>query len=148
MSRQTIINEIIQINGQYDQEVERSFKSWPKSIRDRVVELLKSGMRPREVSEATKIPYYTVLRWRLKKGPPRKRRQEFKELVVTSDLAQSKVAAVAAPQDLNHVAERAPEMAAQACSAVTVATPDGYRINVPNTDLAVEIIIKLRQLGG
>jgi hypothetical protein len=148
MSRQTIINEIIQINGQYDQEVERSFKSWPKSIRDRVVELLKSGMRPREVSEATKIPYYTVLRWRLKKGPPRKRRQEFKELAVTSEVGEAKVAAVAAPQELDHVVERAPEIAAPTYNAVTVATQDGYRINVPTTDLAVEIIIKLRQLGG
>jgi hypothetical protein len=148
MSRQTIISEIIQINSQYDQEVERSFKSWPKSIRDRVVELLKRGMRPREISEVTKIPYHTVLRWRLKKGPPRKRRQGFKELAVTNDLTQSKVATVAAPQEAEHVFKHMPELEPSAYGAVTVATSDGYRISVPSVDLAVEIIVKLRQIGG
>ncbi|MGZ6441672.1 MAG: hypothetical protein ACXWRU_16555 [Pseudobdellovibrionaceae bacterium] len=55
-----VVVEIQNIVIQYQAEVGKGRKAWPKSIRERVEKLFSIGLNGKESSRATKIPYYTV----------------------------------------------------------------------------------------
>lgn len=128
-----LIDEIKQISSQYHAEVGRGRKAWPQSIKDRVTELLKDGMKAPEVAAATGIAYFTVLRWRPEgsRGAPRGRyASKFKELPV---VVAKNIGTVTGPQNLN-----------QKVVTVTVTTPKGYQIK-GTVDVVVEV---LKSSGG
>ena len=79
---ETLISEIKQITEQYNAEVGRPRKTWPESVRTRVIELRRLGYNLAELSKATDIPYYTMMNWfhrghRLSAG-------DFKAVTVTA----------------------------------------------------------------
>ena len=58
-----IFEEIAQIRSQYDAEVGRARKTWPKSIRERVLRLADLGLRAREIAERTGVSGNTIYSW-------------------------------------------------------------------------------------
>lgn len=120
-----LISEIHQIATQYREEVGRGRKAWPKSIKDRIVSLFLMGLRGKEIAHRTKVPYYSVLKWRPKKEkaselPVRK----FREIAIKPEKPE-KVATVTVPS-----------FESKKVVMVTVTTPDGYQIQVPMDGVA------------
>ena len=141
MNRQVLIDEIKQVTVQYDAEVTRTNKAWPKAVRDRVTQLLADGMNARKISEATGISYGTVLKWRTKKGAPRGRHKSaFKELAVSGS---AKVNAAATSQKDSHTEDDNSPL-----TIITVRTHDGFAIDVVGVSEAVKLLTALRQLPG
>lgn len=123
------IQEIIQIQEQYRAEVGSRRKPWPESIRSRVNRLRGMGLRFREISERTGIPYGSLMNWRHGK------RKEFHALAVR----EAKVPTVT----VDHA-----KPVGDGVATVTVATPDGYRLKVANVAMAVSLVTELRRIGG
>lgn len=66
-SKEELCSEVEQMLSQYRQEVPGRRRAWPKSIQNAVRELHGLGLNWSEISKQTKIPYYTVLQWRISK---------------------------------------------------------------------------------
>lgn len=136
MKREELIDEIKQIIVQYREEVERDRKPWPKAIKDRVAELLTSGMTAPEICRATGLAYHTVLKWRpssIKRGAPRGIHvSKFKEVAVVP---------VRVPQIPT---EPSTPRVREIKGTVTVTTPSGFKIEVQFLDHAIELIAKLK----
>jgi hypothetical protein len=62
-----LIEEIRQIREQYQAEVGSKRKPWPKSIRERVIELCDLGVAMPKIAEQIEVPYQTVTSWRKQK---------------------------------------------------------------------------------
>ena len=157
MGSSEIFDQIRQIAGQYEAEVKRGNKAWPKAIKDRVAVLLESGTPSTRISKATGIPYFTVLKWRKTKHRPRGRNGGFKEIAVATDIAQ-KVDVVVAHQNIDTqkvVAATTTQKLAIAFGGqvqrpdvlVPITTPDGFKIELPCMDAAIDFIMKLRRIG-
>jgi len=101
--------EISEIATQYQREVPSGRRAWPESIRSRVFELRKSGVRSAEISRRTGLPYYTVLQWK-GDGP------KFVELPVRVRSAKSATVTVPARREVG---------------TVTVPDSSGLRILLP-----------------
>jgi hypothetical protein len=78
-TKEELLSEIEQMLVQYRQEVSGRRRAWPNSIQKSEVELFRLGLSGSDISKQTKIPYYTVLRWRTAKP-----RAGFKELKIIS----------------------------------------------------------------
>lgn len=126
-----LIIEIKQIRQQYNHEVGSKGKPWPRSIKDRVFQLIEMGFTLQSISDDTEIPYYSILNWR-HRGKEKAKLEQFQELAVRS------VATGAAT-----VAESSPIF--QKTATVTVTTPGGYRIEA--MDVA-DVLKILRAMSG
>ncbi len=118
-----LIQEIKQISSQYNVEVGSRRRPWPKAIKDRVAALDRLGLSSKAIAVDTGIPYYTVLQWRFKRN-----KTKFHELSLPA------VATVTVPRETEKILKT---------GTVTVATPDGYRVEMP-VDAAVELLNALR----
>lgn len=92
-SEEAILKEIQEITAQWQAEVPGGRKTWPRSIRERVVELYRLGMSAKAVADATGIAYYTVLNWK-------RRDPEFKRLKMLPSMSQSATVTVTTPKGL------------------------------------------------
>ena len=63
------------MTAQYREEIPGGRKAWPKSIKDRVVELHRLGMGSTAIANATGITYFTIHNWK-------KRSPEFRALAI------------------------------------------------------------------
>jgi hypothetical protein len=131
-----LIDEIAQLTTQYRQEVPGERKTWPESIRSRVIELRRLGLPNAEIAKRTGISYYTVWSWREKKGP------EFKPVSI---VAVRKAATVTVPRRRpKKIATRyrkAPTPDRKpALSTVTVAISSGVRIEGVSPALLKELL--------
>jgi hypothetical protein len=68
-----LIDEVRQIAEQYSREVTTARRTWPKSIKDRVLALLRLGVPGARIGKECGIPVATVFFW-YKQIPGRKRR--------------------------------------------------------------------------
>lgn len=74
-----IFDEIRQIRTQYESEVGRARKAWPKSIRERVVRLSRLGLRYKKIAERSGISANTIYTWM-----PRQEKHSKGELTLIS----------------------------------------------------------------
>ena len=90
--QQQLIDEVQQLRKQYLAEIgDGGRKPWPKSIKQRVLELCRSDLSAAEVSELTEIPYHSVLPWRKEVGLVRaKAPHKFHALTVTDKTSTAK----------------------------------------------------------
>ena len=132
-----LIEEIKQISIQYQAEVGRGRKAWPKSIKDRVAILFSSGMKAPTISKATGLAYYTILKWRPgTRGAPRGWQiAKFRELEVSQQ--SSNLATVTEPQKQASVMDLK-------LITVTVTTPDDFQIKIEGLEEGLEILRRLR----
>ncbi len=131
-----LIEDIKQIKIQYQSEVGRGRKTWPKSIRTRVEELFGLGLRGTAIANLTGLPYFTVLKMRPGKIKSLKKlttpKEPFHALTVEKDTTQ-KLATVTVPN-----------LDSKKMVSVTVTTPDGYQIQIPS-DFVVPMLSELRR---
>ena len=143
MNTTELIEEIKQISIQYNSEVGRGRKAWPKSIKDRVAKLFDSGLRATAIAEQTGLAYFTVLKWRPaghKKTSRRKSQKGFKELAIV-ETAPSPIVSVTVPQTpAKPTFDQESEIA-----TVTVTTPEGFKIDVRGIALAAKLLRKLME---
>jgi hypothetical protein len=80
-----LLLEIRHLKEQYEAEVGQGHKAWPKSIKERVIDLSQMGIGPGELAKLTGINYHTTLDWRRQFGLVRsgkKHDKSFHALVV------------------------------------------------------------------
>jgi integrase/recombinase XerD len=80
-----LADEIRQITEQYRKEVSTTRRTWPSSIRERVIELKKLGLSSRKVFEMTGIPEPTVWLWSSNKPKKEKQVKSAKFMPTTQD---------------------------------------------------------------
>ena len=135
--KEKLVEEIKQIITQYQSEVGRGRKAWPKSIRTRVEELFGLGLRGNAIASLTGLPYFTVLKMRPEKVKAAKpveaaRKASFHRLEVASKKSHE-IATVTATN-----------LESKKTVTVTVTTPDGYQIQAPS-DFVFSLLSALRQ---
>lgn len=126
-----LISEIKYIQQQYHHEVGSKGKPWPKSIKDRVFQLIEMGFTLQSISDDTGIPYYSILNWR-HRGKEKAKLQQFQELAVR-------------PMPSGSVAVAESSQVFQKSATVTVTTPGGYRIEAVDP---ADVIKILRAMSG
>lgn len=129
-----IIDEIRQIEKQYEGEVGSRRRPWPASIRSRIDQLSNLGMSFRAISEATGVPYYSIMNWR--HGKHREKKESFHALTVAAPIEP--VATVTVPVVSS-------DTEAWPSGTVTVTTPDGYQLACETGRLAVRLLNELRR---
>lgn len=127
-----IIEEIKHIKEQYQAEVGSERKAWPNAIKDRVNKLYTLGMNGKAISAAIDISYYSVLDWR-PEGLPDSRGRKASQFHSLPVVKKTKIGTVTIPTlPAGHKVEM-----------VTVTTPDGYQICLPEHK-AVSFLSQLR----
>lgn len=61
-----LISEIREIKSQYEGEVSGARKTWPRSVRTRVMALAKADISTKEIHQLTDIPKATIDLWKRK----------------------------------------------------------------------------------
>lgn len=129
-----VIREIAELRSQYMAEVGEGRRKWPRSIKERAEKLDEMGIPAKQVGLKTGIGYETLLQWRYQ------RRQEFKRRfheIKAPVKALTKIDTVTVPK-----ADSSNEILKM--GTVTVTTPEGFRVEMPNVELAVELLRRLR----
>jgi hypothetical protein len=126
-----LIREIAELRSQYVAEVGEGRRKWPRSIKERAEKLDEMGVPAKQVGLKTGIGYETLLQWRYK------RRHEFKKRfheikVPVKALAKIDTVTVPKAKEILKV------------GTVTVTTPEGFRVEVLNVELAIELLKSLR----
>ena len=143
MSTTELIEEIKQISIQYNSEVGRGRKAWPKSIKERVAKLFEAGLRATAIAERTGLAYFTVLKWRppgQKKALRRRSEPRFKELAIV-ETESAPIVSVTVPQ----IPAKPNASLDSEIAIVTVTNPEGFKIDVRGIALAAKL---LRELMG
>ena len=123
-----IISEINQMREQWFTEVEAGARrTWPKSIRERVMQLIGMKVSCKEIAKLTLIPYETIGQWRHYR---KKMERRFHAVQVRNSNNASVTVAGTESESRN--------------LTVTVTTPNGYRIEGPTN----EVLKILQALGG
>ncbi len=128
---ENLIQEIIQIREQYFAEVgEDKRRAWPKSIRDRMLELCSQKYNRKELAKRTGIPYETIMQWLYVQ---RHATKMFQPVHIQDDVT---------------VTPNSPPMPikTELNSTVTVTFPDGCRVE--GSPGAVIEVIKYLRGGG
>lgn len=135
---QQIISEVIQMRDQYFSEVGADARrTWPKSIRERVMLLDSMKMGRKEIAELTGVPYDTIIQWR--HYEKKRERRNFHSLEVKTDRSNKKEIS-----QLPSVLTAPPPKPFVPDVTVTVTSPDGYRIEGP----AAGVVKIVRALGS
>ena len=58
-----IVEEVKQLVAQYLKEVPRGRNAWPQAIYRRIKNLWHMGLTPKEISNLTSVPYFTIYQW-------------------------------------------------------------------------------------
>jgi hypothetical protein len=116
-----LVSEIQEILVQYRVEVSTKRRTWPASIRDRIVALRKQGVSPYRISELSGVPYTTVVSWFGRPKPKSKERGRFLPVV------QGGIRP--APSTDSRVTTVRPTMVAQTTVVgLTVVLPGGFEV--------------------
>jgi len=127
-----LIHEIAELRSQYMAEVGEGRRKWPRSIKERAEKLDEMGIPAKQVGLKTGIGYETLLQWRYQ------RRQEFKRQfheIKAPVKALAKIDMVTVPKAEKEFLKM---------GTVTVTTPEGFRVEVPNVESAIELLKGLR----
>jgi transposase-like protein len=117
--REELLKDIREIATQYRAEMPDGHKAWPKSVKDRVAELVELGMTSTEIAKQTGIAYFTVQNWR-------KRARGFRALQIAS------------------LPVRNQEIANESVVVVTMTMPNGIRIDGVPLDQAIAFARKFK----
>ncbi len=127
-----LIDEIRQITEQYRNEVSTNRRTWPASIRERVIELKRLGLSPGEILLKTGVPKPTIWVWtsnRAKGGDSSP--AEFIPVRVKSTVKRLTVKSAPVESESKDVSEP--------MSRFTVELPGGLRVR----DIDLETLIHL-----
>lgn len=133
---QNLIDEIKDLIRQYRSEVGGGGgKAWPKSIKDRVLQLHEQGLSCKQIGQVTGISYHTALNWRHQLGRVQKKslrgkKSKFHALTVTGQVRAEKGKNV------------------EPTRTVTVQVEGVGQVSVPDIRSAAELIIYLKRAGG
>lgn len=120
--RDELLQDIREMTAQYRAEIPGGRKAWPNSIREKVLELSRSGMKSSAIAEATGLKYFTVHGWK-------KRAPGFRAVAI------AKAATVTVPI--------APALPEQTPATVTVTTKSGLKIEGLSFAQAAELAGRL-----
>jgi hypothetical protein len=130
-SANDLVSEIKQIHEQYLLEVRTGgHKVWPRSIKDRIFELVEAVGSTKVASEMCGISSQTIYQWRseLKKS-------HFKSLTVVNSKPKSQTVTVPKVKSVFSSKEKIP--------TVTITTPLGFTIKGLNLNEALELLLRL-----
>ncbi|MGE0527287.1 MAG: helix-turn-helix domain-containing protein [Bdellovibrionales bacterium] len=137
LDTESVISEILQIKAQWVAEVgDKPRRLWPKAIKERVLALVDSGIRLRQIADRTGVPYETVCQWKFQREHKQRGFHQV-PVVQSSKEAITNAGTVAAPADES----------AQPEGPIGIRTPDGYVIKVWSERSAALVITSLRQGG-
>jgi hypothetical protein len=132
-----LVSEISQIMEQYRREVPSKRSRVPESVRERVVALHGLGLNFREISRKTGLPYFTVIKWKPKKGGA------FEPMRITNGKSNGLISEVATVT----VAKRKRRRVAMVTKAnegpVSVVFANGTRIEGLNAEMLSQILPSL-----
>jgi hypothetical protein len=139
-SREEIFVELRDLCAQYKAEVPGRSQAWPKSIKERVIELQQMGLGDTEISKSVPISAQTMYFWRHSRSVAN--RSEFLpvKVVETSTVTVKKAeksSAVGRPR------KKPPKLELR---TVIVTTPSGYRIEGLDAKEAAEFISRVEFL--
>ncbi len=127
-----LVSEIKQIHEQYLVEVGAGgHKVWPRSIKDRVFDLVANVGSVKKASAMCSISAQTIYQWRSDQ-----KKSNFKSLTVVND--RSKSSMVTVPNTKTSVLKSKDQ-----AQAITVTTPKGYVIKGLLPRDVIEILLKL-----
>lgn len=132
-----IISEINQMRVQWKKEVgDRKGVAWPKSIKDKVIDLLEAGVSRKNIASDCKIPYDTVGLWSF-----RKRRKDFNKLtsfheIKVNENATKELVTVTKTNSISNNLSH---------NLIKIKTPKGYEFSGLSQ---VEFFELIRCLGG
>ena len=132
-NREQIADEVRQLCAQYAAEVPSKRRTWPKSIKERVFQLLDLEVRCEVIAAQTGIPVATIYGWKCGRGQP----QAFLPVQVVADKAvtlQSKSPSIPKPRRRKQ-RQRTP--------TIIVVAPNGVRFEGLNIAGALEIAAAL-----
>lgn len=134
---QQIIGEVIQMRDQYFAEVGADARrTWPKSIRERIILLDSMKVSRKEIAESTGVPYDTIIQWRHYEKKRERRNFHTLEVKTAKPLKKETLR-------LPAVLAAAPPKPFVRDVTVTVTSPDGYRVEGP----AAGVVKIVRALG-
>lgn len=122
-----LVEEIQSLTTQYHAEVGSKRKPWPKSIKDRVRELMAMDIPQKKTAELIDIPYATIMSW---KDSKTQSKPKFHGLTVRPSPSVS-----VGPSNSQH---------SNPGLTVTVRTPYGYTLEVPES-IAINFILQLQR---
>ena len=124
-----LIEEIQELTRQYHAEVSSTRKPWPLSIKVRIQELFSLDIPVKKTAAQIDIPYATIMSW---KTPRRKSNSNFHALTVkegpTVTVRPSNCQTLPTSNNLT----------------VTVRTPEGYILDIPES-IAAKVILDLQR---
>lgn len=123
-----LIEEIQELTRQYHAEVSSVRKPWPKSIKSRIQELFELDVPVKKTARQIDIPYATIMSWRIR--TKKKTKPEFHALTV-----RPSPTVTVGPSDLQK---------SNNCLTVTVRTPQGYILEIPEI-IAAKTILELQR---
>ena len=129
-----LIREIAELRSQYVAEVGEGRRKWPRSIKERAEKLDEMGIPAKQVGFKTGIGYETLLQWRYK------RRLEFKKRFHEIKAPVKSLAKI----DTVTVSKADSSRDILKVDTVTVTTPEGFRVEMPNVESAVDLLKRLR----
>jgi hypothetical protein len=132
-----LMSEIFQLREQYTAEVGQGRRVWPRSIKERVEKLDEIGIAAKQISQQTGIGYETILQWRFKRRQ-RVKRQFHEVSVVPETKAIAKIDTVTVPK-------KSSSKKFAKIGTVTVTTPEGFRIETSDMEMAVQLLRELRR---
>ena len=124
-----LLDELKQIYVQYQKEVPSKRKPWPESIRGRVSRLQKQGVTSVQIAKQTGIPAHTIYGWA--KGQRQKR-----DAFLPVKLANANQSPIRNQKDRLVTVTKV--------VTVTIVLPSGIRIEGLSSNLALEMVKKLR----
>ena len=127
-----IVAELQDLCAQYKAEVPGRSQAWPKSIKERVLELSALGLGDTAVSELVPIPMQTIYSWRHQKKVPPAREANFLPVRVTETSTVT--------------VKKKPKLERTKSSTVTVTTPQGFKIEGLSVNDVFSFIEKLERL--
>jgi hypothetical protein len=133
-----LISEVVQMREQYVDEVGGGRRKWPRSIKERVLKLVDLGLRLRQISEQTGVPYETVCQWKYQRG---QKSEAFHQLPVVATRPRAatitNAGTVTAPANEIMNSEK----------PISIRTPDGYWIKTWSPESAA-LVLRLLRGGG
>ena len=113
-----ILNELVELCGQYKVEIPGRRRAWPKSIKERIFNLQALGVKPSEITKRTGISKQTIYVWN---SQQKKKGENFLPVKIVSESPT-----VTVRENPNECHEGA--IVRDARPTVTVITPSGFRI--------------------
>jgi hypothetical protein len=135
-----IFGEISQILEQYRKEVPGKRRAFPESVKSRVLSLQEQGLKCAEISRRSGLPYYTVIRWKIRKQSP-----SFEVMrVVSGDgkprLVQSDSVTKSHRRKVNPISK------SKELATVTIAMPGGVRIEGVSLKFLEALLPRFREV--